>query len=125
VEYVRGTQFVSTLEGFGAYAVQLPHEPSRGWVFFERGRYAAGVAVVAAWHSDFGLRLGAGILAMTGSTLMLAPHVAYELFDGFEVELGSIIIEGPPPPLAVTPAIALGTLYDTTDQVFAGVRYAL
>jgi hypothetical protein len=125
IEYVHGTQFASTLEAFGAYAVQLPQAPNRSWLFFERSRYVAGVAAVVAWRSDFGLTLAAGAVAMTGATIVLAPRVAYELFDGLEIELGSIIVEGPPPPLAVTPAIALGTLYDTTDQVFVGLRYAL
>jgi hypothetical protein len=62
---------------------------------------------------------------MTGLTLVLAPRIAYEPIDGLELELGSIIVEGPPPPLVVTPRIALGTLYDTIDQVFAGVRFSL
>jgi hypothetical protein len=125
LEYVRGSQFLSTLEGFGAYAMSTPNTANRSWMFLENGRYIAGVVAAAAWQSEFGLRLGLGVLAMTGFTVILAPRVAYELFDGFEIELGSIIIEGPPPPLDVTPHIALGTLYDTTDQVFVGLSYAL
>jgi hypothetical protein len=91
----------------------------------EQGRYLAGVAAAGAWQSDFGLRISLGVVAMTGFTVLVAPRVAYEIFSGFEVELGSIIIEGPPPPLNLTPQIALGTLYDTTDQVFVGLSYAL
>jgi hypothetical protein len=125
VEYVKGSSFAGTLEAFGAYAVNPPHGPNRGWLFLERGRYAAGVAAVAALHSDFGLTVAAGVVAMTGLTLVLTPRIAYEPIDGLELELGSIIVEGPPPPLAVTPQIALGTLYDTIDQVFAGVRFSL
>lgn len=125
LEYVHGSQLVSTLEAFGAYAVSRPTSTNRGWVALEDGRYLAGVVAAAAWESDFGLRVGLGVLAMTGFTFILAPRVAYELFDGFELEVGSIIVEGPPPPLNVTPHIALGTLYDTIDQVFAGLRYVL
>jgi hypothetical protein len=125
LEYVRGSQFLSTIEGFAAFAMSTPQNANRSWVFLESGRYIAGVVAAAAWQSDFGLRISLGAVAMTGFTLIFAPRVAYELFDGFEIEVGSIIIQGPPPPLNVTPHIALGTLYDTTDQVFVGLSYAL
>jgi hypothetical protein len=80
---------------------------------------------VGGWAPDFGLRLAVGVVAMTGFTLVLMPRVGYELLENLEIELGSIIIQGPPPPVNVTPHVALGTLYDTTDQVFVGVSYSL
>lgn len=125
LEYVRGSRFLGAVEGFAAFAVSTPQNANRNWVFLENGRYIAGVVAAGAWQSDFGLRISLGAVAMTGFTLILAPRVAYELFDRFEVEVGSIIIQGPPPPLNVTPQIALGTLYDTTDLVFVGLSYAL
>ena len=62
---------------------------------------------------------------MTGFTWVLVPRLAYQLFDGLEIEFGSIFVEGPPPPMNVTPHVAVGTLYDTTDQVFVGLSYSL
>jgi hypothetical protein len=125
IEYVRGTELAATLEGFGAYAVDPPSASTRSWVSLERGHYLGGVAAVGGWAPEFGLRLSVGVVAMTGFTLVLMPRVGYELLENLEIELGSIIIQGPPPPVNVTPHVALGTLYDTTDQVFAGVSYSL
>lgn len=119
-EYIAGTELGVTAELFGAYTMRTPRDVTRGWMFFESGRYLAGVAAAAGWAPDFGLKLELGLLIMTGPSLVLAPRVGYRLLDVLELEVGAIVIEGPPPPLAVTPRIAVGTLYDTVDQVFAG-----
>jgi hypothetical protein len=57
---------------------------------------------------------------MTPQTLVIAPRVLYKVIDALELELGALIIEGPAPPLAVTPRIAVGTMYDTIDQIYVG-----
>jgi hypothetical protein len=121
VEYQGGSEFVATIEAFGMYAVQAPQDPMRGWMFLEGGRYLAGVAAGAYWMpAETNLRVELGILAMTPQTLVIAPRVLYRVIDALELELGALIIEGPAPPLAVTPRIAVGTMYDTIDQIYVG-----
>jgi hypothetical protein len=124
-EYVAGTELGVTAELFGAYTMRAPRDASRGWMFFEAERYVAGLAAAGAWAPEFGLKLEIGLVLMTGPTLVLAPRVGYMLLDALEVELGAILVEGQAPPLAVTPRIAIGTLYDTVDQVFAGFVVSL
>ena len=126
VEYQGGADFVATVEAFGMYALQAPTDPMRGWMFLEAGRYLAGVAAGAYWApAETHLRIELGVMAMTPETLVVAPRVLYRVVDALELELGALIIEGPAPPLAVTPRIAVGTMYDTVDQVFVGFVYKL
>jgi hypothetical protein len=125
LEYLKGSEIFATVEAFGMYALGLPKDPTRGWMFLEGGRYLAGVATGAGWMpADTHLRVELGLLAMTPSTLIIAPRVGYSI-DSLELEIGALIIEGPAPPLAVTPRIAFGTIYDTIDQIFVGFVYTL
>jgi len=126
VEYQGGSEFVATVEAFGMYALQAPQDPDRGWMFFEGGHYLAGVAAGAYWMpAETHLRFELGVLAMTPQTLIVAPRVLYRVIDAMELELGALLIEGPAPPLTVTPRIAVGTMYDTVDQIFVGFVYKL
>ena len=125
LEYLSGVDFVFMVEAFGAYSLNAPRAPNRRWMFLEDGRYIAGAASAIAWSLDFGLRLSAGVVALTGGTVLFAPRVGYVLIDTLELELGAIVVEGPPPPATLTPDIAVGTLYDATDQVFVGLGYTL
>lgn len=126
VEYQGGSELVATIEAFGMYAMRTPQDPERGWMFLEGGRYMAGVAAGAYWMpADTNLRVEAGVLAMTPQTLVIAPRVLYRVIDTLELELGALIIEGPAPPVSVTPRIAVGTMYDTIDQIYVGFIYKL
>jgi hypothetical protein len=126
LEYLRGSEIFATIEAFGMYAMNLPRDPSRGWMFMEAGRYLAGVAAGGGWMpAETHLRFELGVLAMTGPTLFLTPRAGYSVVDGLELEIGALIIEGPAPPIAVTPRIAIGTIYDTVDQVWVGFVYTL
>ena len=125
LEFLHGSELVSSLEAFGAYTISAPHVATRSWVSLERGRYIAGVGAALGWMADFGLRLQLGAVALTGYTLVVVPRIAYVLLDTLELELGAIIIEGSPPPLSLTAHIGIGTLYDSTDQVFVGLSYSL
>lgn len=126
LEYLSGTELFATAEAFGIYALRKPSDPTRGWMFLQAGRYMAGVAAAAGWlPKETHLRMELGVMAMTGMTFVLAPRVLYEAVSGLELELGALIIEGPAPPLSVTPRIAIGTIYDTIDQVYAGFVYSL
>ncbi|MET0389688.1 MAG: hypothetical protein ABW321_27190 [Polyangiales bacterium] len=123
IEYVRGPELAAVIETFGVYALSEPKDPTRGWVGLEAGRYLAGLAAGGTWTPGFGLRGDLAVLALTGFTWVIMPRIAYTLFEDFEVEVGMIVVEGPPPPANVTPHIGLATLYDTTDQVFVGLVY--
>jgi hypothetical protein len=126
VEYQGGSEFVATVEAFGMYAVQTPQDPGRGWMFLEGGRYLAGVGGAAQWlPAETHLSVELAVLAMTPQTLIIAPRVLYTVIDELQLELGALIIEGPAPPLAVTPRIAVGTMYDTVDQIYVGFIYKL
>ena len=95
-------------------------------MFLEGGRYLAGVAAGAYWMpAETNLRVELGVLAMTPQTLIIAPRVLYRVIDAMELELGALIVEGPAPPIAVTPRIAVGTMYDTIDQIYVGFVYKL
>lgn len=126
LEYLSGSELFATVEAFGMYALQLPKDPTRGWMFLEGGRYLAGVAAGAGWMPpESHLRFEVGVMAMTPATFVFAPRIGYSVIDTLELELGALIIEGPAPPLAVTPRIAFGTIYDTIDQIFVGFVYTL
>jgi hypothetical protein len=124
IEYLRGTEFASTIQAFGVYTMRTPRDPSRGWISLERDRYLLGVAAAAIWAPEGGPHIELGVVATTGFTWIVMPRIEFALFNGLAFELGAIIIEGPPPPMNVTPHIALGTIYSTTDQVFAGFSYS-
>lgn len=123
LEYVNESVWLVTVEAFGVYTLDTPHDPARGWMFLAAGRYLIGAALATVWSPWERLRVTLGALAFTGPSAFVAPSIAYELLPGFEIELGAVIVEGPAPPLVVTPQVALGTLWDTTDQVFVGLVY--
>ncbi|HKU39670.1 MAG TPA: hypothetical protein VJR89_16030 [Polyangiales bacterium] len=125
LEYVHESSWLVTLEAFGAYALEVPRDPGRGWMFLTAGRFLIGAALATVWSPWDRLRVTLGALAFTGPSVFLAPSLAYELLSGLEIELGGVIVQGPAPPLVVTPQLALGTLWDTTDQVFVGLVYTL
>jgi hypothetical protein len=126
VEYQNGAELYVLVEGFGMYAMQQPSDPMRGWMFLENGRYLAGVAVGGGWMPpDTHLTFELGFLAMTPQTMVIAPRIGYRVIDALEIEIGALLIEGPAPPIAVTPRIAIGTIYDTIDQIFVGFSYKL
>jgi hypothetical protein len=126
LEYQGGSELIATVEAFGTYAMREPQDPRRGWMFLENGRYLAGVGAGGIWApADTNLRFEIGVLAMTPQTLVIAPRVLYAVIDSLQLELGALLIEGPTPPLAVTPRIAVGTIYDTVDQIYVGFIYTL
>jgi hypothetical protein len=126
LEYLSGSEIAITVEAFGMYAMRTPQDPTRGWMFLEGGRYLAGVAAGGLWApAETHLQFELGVIAMTPETIVIAPRVLYSVIDALQLELGALIIEGSAPPIAVTPRIAVGTIYDTVDQVFVGFIYKL
>lgn len=113
------------VEAFAAYAMQLPSDPQRGWMFFESGRFLRGVAGMFIYTTDFGLvmQLGAGWLS--GPTVVVVPRIAYDITASFSVEVGAFILEGQTPPVFATPILSLGGIWHTASHVFAGLRLSL
>jgi hypothetical protein len=124
LEYVQGSEWLAAIEAYGAYALTLPDDPNRGWMFFEQNRYSFGVGLAGGWSPEWGLRVELGVVVLNGPSVFLTPRVGYLLFDELEAEIGAVIVEGERPPTPVGPELAFGGLYDTVDQVYIGLRYA-
>jgi hypothetical protein len=123
IEYLQSTGLVFVLEAFGTYAVQLPPDPQRSWMFFYQQRYLGGAGTLLGYTTDFDLKLELSAAVFAGPSLLLTPRIAYALFPDFDVEVGALIVEGPRPPPFSTPHIAVGGVLDTVDHVFVGLRY--
>jgi hypothetical protein len=123
VEYVQGSEWLFVLESFFSYVLQIPADPQLSWMFLQDGRWAAGVGTAVAWTSEFGLGIELAAFGFSDLSLFFMPRVSYELFDGFAVELGAMIVEGDSPPPTITPNVAIGGLFDTVDFAFLGLRY--
>lgn len=124
-EYVEGTTWVLGLEAFASYAISVPDDPKRAWMFLESGHFMRGVAALASYTSDFGIKLQVGGAWLTGPTVVVAPRIAYAFLDAFELEVGAFIIEGQTPPMFSTPILSMGGIYTGLDHVYVGLRAAL
>ena len=54
------------------------------------------------------------------------PRIGYGLLENLDIELGALFVEGEDKPAstAASPSnIALGSLYDSVDQFYVGIRY--
>jgi hypothetical protein len=125
IEYVQSAHWLFALEGFVSYAMSLPRDPQRGWVFFESGRFLRGTGGVLGYTTDFGLSLQLAAAWFSGPSLIVAPRIAYGLFERFELEVGALIIKGQASAPYATPIMALGGVFSNLDHVFVGVRYQL
>jgi hypothetical protein len=124
-EYIEGSEWVIVIESFFSYVLDVPNDPQRTWMFLENGRWATGVGAALSWTPDFGLGIELAAFVLTGPSVFFTPRVSYELTDGFEVEVGALIVEGESPPATIAPNLAIGGLFDTVDFAFIGLRYAL
>jgi hypothetical protein len=125
VEYVESTTWLVGLEAFGSYAISVPSDPKRSWMFLESGHFMRGVAAMAAYSSDFGLKLQVGGAWLTGPAVVVVPRISYSFLDVFELEVGAFIIEGQAPPAFATPILSIGGIYTGLDHVFVGLRAAI
>jgi hypothetical protein len=111
------------VEGFYAYAFDEPGDPERRFQLLEDGRWLRGVAAAVHWAlGQSGLALDLFGLVAVGPSYFFAPRVEWQALDGFYVELGGFIFEGPEKG-AFDPEISLGGVYDDADQVFVGLRF--
>ncbi len=119
-EYVRGTEWLVSVEAFFAYTLSAPSFGPKRYMMMEDGRFARGVGTLLSYAPDalpIHFEVGAGLFS--GPSLLVSPRVAYSIVDNFDVELGALFVNGP----AGTTTMALGTRYDNVDQVYLGLRY--
>jgi hypothetical protein len=123
IEYVQNTHFLFALEAFFEYALALPGDPQRAWMFLEQGRFTRGFGGLLGYNTDFGLRAEFSGALLSGPSAVLAPRVSYTVMNGLDVEVGALFVEGKTPPPFATPDVSLGGLFKQIDYVFLGVRY--
>ncbi|MEY4583496.1 MAG: hypothetical protein RL701_8199 [Pseudomonadota bacterium] len=125
IEYTQSTTWLLAVEAFASYALSLPSDPQRGWMFFESGRFMRGVAGLAGYTSDFGLTIQIGLAWLSGPSIVFVPRIGYEIITQVTLEVGAFIIDGQTPPPFASPILAIGGVYNSVDHVFAGLRIAL
>ena len=123
-EYLEDTGWILVLEGFSAYAVNKPSKPDTEWVILKKGRFLFGAAAHVGWtYKDAGLTLETSAALFNGPSYLIAPRVDLRIVSEFYVEVGAYFVGGPKPKALDDPHVALGGLYDGTDQVFVGLRW--
>ncbi|MET0386099.1 MAG: hypothetical protein ABW321_09090 [Polyangiales bacterium] len=125
IEYVEDNTWLMAVEAFALYAVTLPDDPRRGWMFFEAGRFMRGIAGMFGYTADFGLKLQLSAAWLSGPTVVLAPSIGFDIVSRLTIEVGAFIIDGQLPPMFSTPILSIGGILNNLDHVFVGVRGAL
>jgi hypothetical protein len=124
VEYVQSTTWLMVVEAFASYAMSLPADRERGWMFLESGHYYRGVGGLFGWSPEFGLRVQLSAAWLSGPSVIFSPRIGFAFLDHFEIEVGALIVEGQAPAPYATPVLSIGGLYNNLDHVFVGLRYA-
>jgi hypothetical protein len=125
IEYAESTDFIFAIEAFAQYALSLPNDPQRGWMYLETGRFFRGVGGIVGYSLDFGLRLQVAAAWLSGPTIAFAPRISYAIINELELEVGAFILEGQAPPPYATPILSLGGTFTNVDHVFVGLRASL
>lgn len=125
IEYIEDQDFIFAVEAFASYALSLPSDPERGWMYLESGRFFRGAGGLVGYATEFGLRLQLAAAWLSGPTVALAPQISFEIIDELQIEVGAFILEGQAPPLYATPISSLGGTFTNVDHVFVGTRLAL
>lgn len=125
IEYIESTEFLFAVEAFAQYALSLPNDPHRGWMYLETGRFFRGVGGIVGYNSDFGLHLQLAAAWLSGPTIAFSPRISYNILDELEIEVGAFILEGQAPPMYATPILSLGGTFTNVDHVFVGLRATL
>ena len=119
---VVGASALASVEAFHDRALDDPREPDRRWMTLEDGRYLQGIAgVLQLTLGRFTFEVAG--TATTGPTYFAAPRVEWQALDRFHLELGAFFTDGPAPGEFGQPDLAIGGIYDPTDQVFVGARW--
>jgi hypothetical protein len=124
-EYVGGTEWLATLEGFFAYSLYLPAYDDQEWMFMEQNRFMSGGALHLAWSpSDWGWTFEASGALLNGPSYLVAPRIEARLVAELYAEVGAFFVGGPSSSSGFGgPETTLGGIYDDVDQVFVGLRW--
>jgi hypothetical protein len=116
------SDFAASVEGFGAYALDEPSDPGLEWMLLEDGRIFRGLSAAVRWTAG---RIALELLglAASGPTYLITPRIEWQALERFYLELGLLVVEGPPPVAVGDPDTSVGGIYDGVDQVFVGARW--
>jgi hypothetical protein len=127
VDWLHGETFAVAAEAFMVKAMQLPYDLTRDWWGFIPGKgiYAGGLLGgtyrpnpdSGRWRFDFSL------VSLVGPSWIMMPQIELKVVDGFFVNVGAQIFEGPRPGLGGMQNINLGGLFSGYDQALIGFRY--
>jgi hypothetical protein len=124
-EHVAGVGRYVAVETFTQVTLGTPADPERAWFTLDRGRLAWGVAVIGRWDFTPEWSVEGTALLFQGPSLVAIPRVVWRPSRQLFIELGALVVQGPPPGEPGSPNTAVGTIYDPVDQVFVGMGYRL
>jgi hypothetical protein len=124
-EHVAGVGRYVAVETFTQVALGTPELPDRAWFTLDRGRLAWGVALMGRWDFTPKWSVEGTVLLFQGPSLVAVPRFVWRPDPHVFVELGAMVVQGPPPVEPGSPNTAVGTIYDPVDQVFLGLGYRL
>lgn len=139
-EYLRDQELALAVEAFASYAMSepdvdlpegdgdnpLPPDSDREWLTMDYGRLWQGLAFIGQWAPpSLPIRFELAAIAFSGPTFFFRPRVEWEAAADLFLELGAYVVQGPLPTAFGSPSMALGTAYDSTDQVYTGLRWKL
>ncbi len=123
LEWAYSDTFVLLAEGYWLNALQLPYDKSRDWLGARPGTGAYLTGVVGM-NYQFANRwsLSATVLPMVGPSLMFVSMLNLEVVEGFSLNAGLQIFEGPPTH-RLAADLTIGGLFSGYDQLLFGFRY--
>lgn len=123
LEWLEGETFALVMEGFWINALVRPYDRTRDWLAFMPGKGAFGGGLVGMNYSldDGRWRIGSALVAAVGPSFIFLPNVEFRARDGFYLNCGANLYQGPDPSGAQSANI--GGLFKHLNQVFFGFRY--
>ena len=124
MDWIHGETFALAVEGFWLNALRLPHDEDRDWWAFKRGTGAFLAGVLGATYrlNDGQWSFETSLIALLGPSVISISQIELRVMQGFFVNIGAMIYEGPRG-APRTPDLSLGGLLSGYDQVFVGFRY--
>ncbi len=125
VEWLKGETFALVGEMFWMNALALPYDKSRDWWGFipGTGTFMGGMAAISYAVLNGSVRFDVTTVAMVGPSLILVPHIEVKAKEGFYLDAGAQIFEGPNPGINGMQSMNIGGLLSGYDQVFLGFRW--
>lgn len=135
-EYLRGEELALVAEGYLFQALSLPHDQTRDWLGFKgkgNGTFVGGLIAGAYSLKEGKYRFDLSMLAMMGPSFIITPQFEAEVTDGFFLNVGVQIYEGPTPnnidkkgrpiPNYVATNLTAGGVLSGYDNVYLGFRW--